>query len=152
MSSSSCGSQLSPGGRSTEMISDSRPDINRNVLIKRVGENLLPTAQAWGLWRPGPPVATPGTGNSHIDLLCYLWPGQALITKLKDLLRGCRMSRSTAATQSDAGTLELLADRAPVNAQLGTDLAQAPTLGVQVGCRFNLHRATVTGPKRHRFV
>jgi hypothetical protein len=34
------------------------------------------------------------------------------------------MTRSTAATQSDAGPLEVLADRAPMNAQLGTDLAQ----------------------------
>ena len=93
-------SQLSPGGRSTEMISDGCSDANRKVLVKGVGENLLPTAQTWGLWRPGPPVAAPGTGNRHIDLLCYLWPGQALVTKLKDLLRGGRMSRSTAATHA----------------------------------------------------
>jgi hypothetical protein len=36
----------------------------------------------------------------------------------------------TAATHGDAGTLELLADRAPMNAQLGTDLAQRSTLRV----------------------
>jgi hypothetical protein len=29
------------------------------------------------------------------------------------------------------------------HAQLGTDLAQSPTLGVQVGCTLNVHRATV---------
>ena len=31
-----------------------------------------------------------------------------------------------------------------VNAQLGTDLAQGPALGVQVGCTLNVHGATVT--------
>ena len=141
---SSCGSQLSPGGRSAEMISDGCSDANRKVLVKGVGENLLPTAQAWGLWRPGPPVAAPGTGNRHIDLFCYLSPGQALVTQLQDLLCGGGMSGRTAATHGDAGPLELLADRAPMNAQLGTDLAQGPTLGVQVGCTLNVHRATVT--------
>jgi hypothetical protein len=37
----------------------------------------------------------------------------------------------------------MLADRAPRNAQFGTDLAQRPTLGVQVGCTLNVHGATV---------
>jgi hypothetical protein len=36
----------------------------------------------------------------------------------------------TAATHGDAGTLELLAHRGRSEAQLGTDLAQGPTLGV----------------------
>ena len=63
-------------------------DSNRQVLVKGVGENLLPTAQAWGLWPPGPPVATPGPGNRHIDLFGHLIPRQALFTKLHDLL--CR--------------------------------------------------------------
>jgi len=40
--------------------------------------------------------------------------------------------------------MELLADGAPMNAQLGTDLAQPLTLGVHVGCTLNVHRATVT--------
>ena len=53
------------------------------------------------------------------------------------------MSGSTARTHSDAGTLELLADRAPMNAQLSTNLAQRLALGVQVGCTLNVHRATV---------
>ena len=141
---SSGSSQLSPGGGSTEMISDGCPDANRKVLVKCVGENLLPTAQAWGLWRPGPPVAAPGTGNRHTDLLCYLRPGQALVTKLKDLLRGSRMSGSTAPTHGDAGTAKLMAHRGRRDAQLGTDLAQGPALGVQVGCTLNVHRATVT--------
>jgi hypothetical protein len=62
-----------------------------------------------------------------------------LIAKLQDLLRGHRMSGRTAATHSDAGTLELLADRAPMNAQLGTDLAQGPTLSIQVGRTLTIH-------------
>ena len=126
---SSCGSQLSPGGGSAEMISDGCSDANRKVLVKGVGENLLPTAQAWGLWRPGPPVAAPGTGNRHIDLLCYLRPGQALVTQLKDLLCGGGMSGSTAPTHGDAGTTKLLAHRGRRDAQLGTDLAQGPSPG-----------------------
>jgi hypothetical protein len=79
--------QLGPGGGSTEVISNGCPDASRKVLIEGVGENLLPTAQAWGLWPPGPLVAAPSTRDSHIDLLCYLWPGQALVTQLHDLLR-----------------------------------------------------------------
>jgi hypothetical protein len=46
MGGSSCGNQLSPGGRSTEMISDRCTNANCKVLVKGVGENLLPTAQA----------------------------------------------------------------------------------------------------------
>jgi hypothetical protein len=40
---SSCGGQLSPGWGSAEMISDGCTYANRKVLIKGVGENLLPT-------------------------------------------------------------------------------------------------------------
>jgi hypothetical protein len=138
---SSCGSQLSPGGRSIEMISDRRSDTNRKVLIKRVGKHLLPTAQAWGLRQKGPAVAAPRTGHGHIDPFCYLIPGQALVPQLQDLLCRVGMSRRTAAAHGDPGTLELLADRAPMNAQLGTDLAQGPTLGVHVGCTLDIHRA-----------
>ena len=136
--------QLSPRRRSAEMISDGCPYANGKVLVKRVGENLLPTAQARGTRRPCPAVAAPGTGNCHIDLLCHLIPGQALVTELKDLLRRRGMCGRSAATHGDAGTLELLADRAPMNAQLRTDLAQSPTLDVQVGCTLNVHGATVT--------
>ena len=39
-------------------------------------------------------------------------------------------------------------DSAPMNAPLVTDLAQGPTLGVQVGCTLNIHRATVTSLSR----
>jgi hypothetical protein len=47
--------------------------------------------------------------------------------------------------------LELLADRAPMNAQLVTDLApRRPTPGVQVGCTLNVHSATVTIKRWHR--
>jgi hypothetical protein len=55
------------------------------------------------------PVAAPGTGNSHIDLFCYLIPGQALVAKLQDLLRGSRMSEGTAPTHGDAGTTKVMA-------------------------------------------
>jgi hypothetical protein len=54
------------------------------------------------------------------------------------------MRRRTARTHGDAGTSELLADRAQMNAQLSTDLAEGPALGVQVGSTLNVHRATVT--------
>jgi len=118
------------------------------VLIKSINEHLLPTTQMWGPRRPRPLVAAPDTGNRHIDLLCYFIPGEALITKLQDLLCGGGMSRRRAPTHGDAGTLELLADRAPMNAQLGTDLAQRPALGVQVGCTVNVHRDTVASRSR----
>ena len=54
-----------------------------------------------------------------------------------------RNSATSAATHGDTGPQELLADRAPMNTQLGTDLAQRPPLGVQVGRTLNVHRATV---------
>jgi len=94
--SSSCGSQLSPRGGSTEMISDSCTDADREVLVKRVGENLLPTAQAWEPRRPSPPVATPRAGDRHVDLLCHLIPGQTQVTELEDLLSGRGMGGRTA--------------------------------------------------------
>jgi hypothetical protein len=52
---SSCGSQLGPGRGSAEMISDGCTDANREVLVKGVGENLLP---------PDPNVGTLGAGLS----------------------------------------------------------------------------------------
>jgi hypothetical protein len=67
-----------------------------------------------------------------------------LVTKLQDLINGGRMGRSTAATHGDADLTKPLTHRGPGNAQLGTDLAQSPTLGVQVGCTLNIHGATVT--------
>jgi hypothetical protein len=76
-----------------------------------------------------------------------VWPPHSrspMITQLQDLLRRGRTDRRSTATHGDAGPLELLADRAPMNAQLWTDLAQGPILGVQVGCTPNIHRATVT--------
>ena len=60
------------------------------------------------------------------------------------------MSGRSDATHGDAGVGELLADRAPMNAQLGTDLAQRPTLGVQLGCTVNVHRDTVASRSRDR--
>jgi hypothetical protein len=80
MGGSSCGIELSTGRGSAEMISDRSSDPYRKVLVEGLGENLLPTAQAWALRRSGPLVATPCAGNRHIDLFCYFAPGQALIT------------------------------------------------------------------------
>jgi hypothetical protein len=102
VSGSSCGGEFGSGGGSTKMISDGCPCADGKVLIKSIGENLLPTAQACRLWRPGPPVAAPDTGNRHIDLLCYLIPGQPLVTELEDLLGGSWM-RGSATTHSDSG-------------------------------------------------
>jgi hypothetical protein len=39
-----------PGWGSTEMISDGCADAKSKILIRCVGQDLLPTAQAWGLW------------------------------------------------------------------------------------------------------
>jgi hypothetical protein len=104
-----CGSsssvQLSPGRGSTEMINDRRPDTNRKILVKGVGENLLPPAQALWLWWPGPAVAAPDTGNSHIDLVCYLTPSQALVTQLGYLINRSGMSLRAATSHGDAGSL-----------------------------------------------
>ena len=107
------------------------------------GQNLLPTAQAWRVWRPGPAVPAPGTGNRHINLFGHLIPGQALVPKLQDLLCASRMRRS-ATTHRDAGLVKPFTDGGPMNAQLGTDLTQGPALGVQVGCMLNVHRGSVT--------
>jgi hypothetical protein len=50
------------------MISDSCSDAYRKVLVKRIGENLLPTAQAWGLRWPDPSVPAPCARHSDLDL------------------------------------------------------------------------------------
>jgi hypothetical protein len=117
------------------MMSDHLSDANYKVPVKGVGENLLPTAQARGLGRAGPPVAAQGTGSSQMNLFCHLGPGQTLLAKLHDLLGGRGKSRS-AATHRDASTAKLIAHGNPGNAQLGTNLARAPTLRVQVGPRL----------------
>jgi hypothetical protein len=96
VSGSSGSSELGPGGTSAEMISDRCSDANGKVPVKGVGEHLLPSAQSGRLWRPGPAVAAPGTGNRHIDLFCHRIPGQASVTKLQDLLCGGRVSGRTA--------------------------------------------------------
>jgi hypothetical protein len=147
MGGSSSSIEFSPGGGWAEMISDRCPDANRKVLVKRVGKHLLPSAESGWLGWPGPSVATPRTGISHVDLFCYLSPGQALVTQLQDLLGGGGMS-GCAATHSDAGATKLLADAAPMNAELGTDLAQAPTVGVEVCGTLNVHGATVASLTR----
>jgi hypothetical protein len=100
---SSGGIELSTARGSTEMISDGCPDANRKVLIKGIGESLLPTAQGRRLRWPGPTVTTPGTRSGHADLFCHLSPGQASVPELRDLLCGCGMCGRTGATHSDAG-------------------------------------------------
>ena len=72
------GVQLSSGGGATEMIDDGCSNTDRQVLVKRFGENLLLSAQARRLWWPGVPVATPCPGTSHVDLFCHFSPGQTL--------------------------------------------------------------------------
>jgi hypothetical protein len=52
--SAASGGQLSTAGRSAEMISDGRSDGDREMLVKRVGEHLLPAAESGRLRRPGP--------------------------------------------------------------------------------------------------
>jgi hypothetical protein len=54
------------------------------------------------------------------------------------------MSGRTAATHNDSCAAKLLAHRRRREAQLSTDPAQRPALGVQVGCALNVHRDTVT--------
>jgi hypothetical protein len=98
-SSGSC--EFSSGGCSAEMISNACPDADGKVLIKGICENLLPAAQAWRLGWSGPPVAAPSAGNGHIDMFCYLIPGQALVSKLHDLFGGGGMCRRTWATHDD---------------------------------------------------
>jgi hypothetical protein len=44
-----------------------------------------------------------------------------------------------------------MAHGGPGNAQLGTDLTQGTTLGLQVGCTLNVHRVTVTNLSRIGF-
>ena len=62
------------------------------------------------------------------------------------------MRGRSAATHGDAGTAKLLAHRGRRDAQFGTDLAQGPTLGVQIGCTLNVHRATVTWRRVRRIL
>jgi hypothetical protein len=126
------------------MISDRCSDTNGKVLVQRVGENLLPTAQAWGLRWPGPPVAAPGTGNRHIDLFCHLIPGQAFVTQLKDLPCGGTLSTRTAATHLDPCATKLVAHRCRRGAQLRTDLAQGPAWAYKSAARLASTSATVT--------
>jgi hypothetical protein len=52
---------VSPGRAPSEMIWDGRTERQSQGLVKRVVENLLPAAQAWGLRRSRLPVAAPGT-------------------------------------------------------------------------------------------
>ena len=52
------------------------------------------------------------------------------------------MRRRSVATHGDTGAAKLIAHGGPGNAQLGTDLAQGPALGVQLCRTLNVHSAT----------
>jgi len=82
-------------GASTEMVSDCRPYANCKVLVQRVDEHLLPTAQSWLLGWPGRPVSAPDAGNRHTDLPGNLNPSQTLIAKLYDVIGGGGVWRRT---------------------------------------------------------
>jgi hypothetical protein len=86
---------ISRAAHSLAVLGNRRSDTNRKVLVKGVGENLpscggelSPAASGPSVaaWVAGLPVAAPGTGHRHIDLFCYLRPGQALVAQLQDLL------------------------------------------------------------------
>jgi hypothetical protein len=59
-----------------------------------------------------------------------------------------RDEREEPCTHGDTGAAKLMAHSGPGNLQLGTDLAQAITVVVQVGCTLNVHGATVTSLSR----
>jgi hypothetical protein len=137
-----CGGELSACRGPSEMISDCRSDTSGKVLVKGVGEHLLPTAQPWasaagpsysGSRHQKPSYRPPWPPRSRSSL-CHGAPGSALWR---------RDERGTTRPHGDAGTLELSANGAPMNAH-GADLAQGQALGVQVSCRLNVHGATVT--------
>jgi hypothetical protein len=125
------------------MISNGCTYANGKVLIKSINEHLLPTTPMRRLGWPGPPVAAPRTRDSHIDLFCHLIPGQALITELQDLVWR-RGGLEDTTTHGDPGAAQLIAKGGLREAQLGTNLAQGPALGVQVGCTVNVYDVTVT--------
>jgi hypothetical protein len=75
------------------MIIDGRSNTNCKVLIKGVGEHLLPTAQAWGFRRPGLPVGlwAPETVISTCSATSFqarLWSHSVRICCV-----GCEVSR-----------------------------------------------------------
>jgi hypothetical protein len=140
------GVQLSSGGGATEMINNGRSNADRKVLVKRLCEDLLPTAQARRLWWPGVPLATPCPGNCHVDLFCHFSPGQTLVAQVEDLLGGGWVFRWADGTHGDTGATKMIVDYVRLNAQLGADLAQGPALGVQLCRTLNVHRTTSKCP------
>jgi hypothetical protein len=135
--------QLSSGGGATEMIDDGRSNTDRKVLVKRLCEHLLPSAQMRRLWRPGFPVTTPRPGNSHIDPFCHFSPGQTLVTQVEDLFGGGWVRACADRTHGDTGVTKMIMDHVRSNAHLGADLAQSPALGVQLCRALNVHGATL---------
>jgi hypothetical protein len=98
------------------MIDDGCSNTDRKVLVKRFGENLLPSAQPRRLWWPGLPVAAPCPGSSHVDLFCHFSPCQTLVTQVEDLLGGGWVSRCADGTHGDTGATEMIVDYVPSNA------------------------------------
>jgi hypothetical protein len=105
-------------GDRCEMISDRCTNTNGKVLVRCVGVNLLPTAQAWAFQAPGPSGRAPCAGTRHTDLFCHLISGQNLVTELQDHLWGRGV-----AMHGDTCRARLMAHGSPRSAQLGTDLA-----------------------------
>ena len=124
------------------MINDSCSNTDRKVLVKRLDENLLPSAQARRLWWPGLLVATPCPGNSHVDPFRHLSLGQTLVTQVEDLLGGGWVRRCADGTHGDTGATEMIMNNIRSNVQLCADLAQGPALGIQLCCTLNVHRTT----------
>jgi hypothetical protein len=131
---SSRGVELSSAGGSSEMIGDGCTDANCKVLVESVSKDLLPSAQPRRLRRLSPSVAAPSAGDSHPYLFCHLIPGESLVAQLQDLLCGGAVCPRAAATQGDTRALKMLADRGPMNVQLGADLSQGPASHVQICC------------------
>jgi len=53
------------------------------------------------------------------------------------------VSRCADGTHGDTGATKMIVDHVPSNAQLRTDLAQGPALGVQLCRTLNVHSATL---------
>jgi hypothetical protein len=73
--------------------------------------------------------------NECLDLFSNLIPLHTLVPQFQDLLCGGGIRGTTDRTDADAGPLEVLAHRAPTNAQLGTDLAQGPAMAYKSAAR-----------------
>jgi len=76
----SSGGDLSTGWGSTKMISNSCSYANRKILIKTVGQYLLPTGPSATASAAVPLGSGSCTGSRHVDPFGHLIPGQPLVT------------------------------------------------------------------------